>query len=120
VAGRLVYFEVRAGDSRRARRFYEGVFDWRFGETEEGLDYTMFDADGGPGGGLYASSGGERGLLVYFAVDDIDAAIDRVNARGGEAQPRQAIPFTGWYARCLDTEGNAFSLFQRDPSVTGF
>ena len=31
----------------------------------------------------------------------------------------QPIPQTGWFARCKDTEGNAFSLFQADESVPG-
>ncbi|MGH2472241.1 MAG: hypothetical protein ACRDG6_07540 [Candidatus Limnocylindria bacterium] len=29
-----------------------------------------------------------------------------------------AIPGQGWFAGCTDTEGNAFSLYQNDPSVT--
>jgi hypothetical protein len=28
------------------------------------------------------------------------------------------IPGQGWFAPCVDTEGNKFSLFQNDPSVT--
>ena len=29
------------------------------------------------------------------------------------------IPHVGWFARCTDTEGNEFSLFQSDESVDG-
>jgi hypothetical protein len=28
------------------------------------------------------------------------------------------IPTQGWFAACVDSEGNKFSLFQTDPSVT--
>ena len=78
----------------------------------------MFDPGGGPDGGLLEGASGARGIVVYFEVESIDAAIARVVELGGEAQARQAVPFTGWYARCVDTEGNAFSLFQRDTSVS--
>jgi predicted enzyme related to lactoylglutathione lyase len=118
MAGPLVYFEVRAGDAQRARRFYERALGWRVTADPALADYASVDTGEAPGGGLFATASDDRGLLVYFAVDDIDAAIDRVNASGGEAQAKQAIPFTGWFARCFDTEGNAFSLFKSDPSVT--
>ena len=28
------------------------------------------------------------------------------------------IPHVGWFAHCTDTEGNEFSLFESDESVT--
>ena|SRR5579883_2739507 len=118
MAGRLAYFEIPAGDPERARSFYEGVFAWRFGEPGPERDYVMFDPGGGPDGGLFGSAADARGVVVYFEVESIDAAIARVAELGGTAQPKQAVPFTGWYARCVDTEGNAFSLFERDPSVS--
>jgi predicted enzyme related to lactoylglutathione lyase len=60
---------------------------------------------------------GERGPIVYFAVEDIDAAIARARELGGSADNKQPIPTIGWYARCKNTEGNPFSLFQSDESV---
>lgn len=118
MAGRLAYFEIPSGDPRRARSFYEGLFAWRFGEPEPEHDYVLFDPGGGPDGGMFESAPGARGIVVYFEVESIDAAIARVVELGGEAQGKQAVPFTGWYARCVDSEGNAFSLFQRDASVS--
>ena len=57
------------------------------------------------------------GPLVYFGSDDIDADIAAVRELGGRAEDRQPIPGVGWFARCEDTEGNHFSLFQSDESV---
>ena len=37
---------------------------------------------------------------------------------GGDAEDKQPIPGIGWFARCKDSEGNSFSLFQSDESVT--
>ncbi|HZQ65035.1 MAG TPA: hypothetical protein VFA66_07410 [Gaiellaceae bacterium] len=54
----------------------------------------------------------EKGLLVYFGVDAIDDAIERVRELGGQASDMQEIPGVGLYAHCADPEGNRFGLFQ--------
>jgi predicted enzyme related to lactoylglutathione lyase len=41
-----------------------------------------------------------------------------VRELGGDAEDKEPIPHVGWFARCKDTEGNPFSLFQSDESVT--
>ena len=38
---------------------------------------------------------------------------------GGKAEDKMPIPHVGWFTPCSDTDGNAFSLFQSDESVTG-
>jgi predicted enzyme related to lactoylglutathione lyase len=60
-----------------------------------------------------------KGPIVYMATDDIDATIAKVRDAGGSADDKQPIPQTGWLARCKDTEGNTFSLYQSDESVPG-
>jgi predicted enzyme related to lactoylglutathione lyase len=54
-----------------------------------------------------------------MATDDIDATLAKVREAGGSGEEKQPIPQTGWFARCKDTEGNSFSLFQSDESVPG-
>jgi uncharacterized protein len=54
---------------------------------------------------------------VYFAVDDIDAARERIRQLGGKAEDKAPVPGMGWFARAEDTEGNAFSLWQTDPNA---
>ena len=58
------------------------------------------------------------GPAVYFDTDNIDESIKKVRDLGGKADEKLPIPFQGWFAGCTDTEGNTFSLFQNDPSVT--
>ena len=72
---------------------------------------------GEPGGAIYPTDAEVNGPLVYFGSDDIDADIAAVRELGGRAEDRQPIPGVGWFARCEDTEGNHFSLFQSDESV---
>jgi predicted enzyme related to lactoylglutathione lyase len=58
------------------------------------------------------------GTIVYFDTDNIDQSIKDVRAGGGTADAKTPIPHIGWFTRCKDTEGNAFSLFQGDESAT--
>jgi predicted enzyme related to lactoylglutathione lyase len=113
----IVHFEFPAGDAGRAKGFWSGLFGWTFQDWRGPVEYHMLDG-GQPGGAIYPSQSGERGAVIYFGTDDIDAAVAKVRELGGSAEDKQPIPTIGWYARCTDTEGNGFSLFQADESVT--
>ena len=119
MAGKLVHFEVPAQNGDRARSFWSGVFGWKFQDAGmPDLDYNMVRTGEDQGGAVYTSDEiAGKGVVVYFDTDDIDASLDKVREHGGEADDKQPIPHVGWFARCKDTEGNAFSLFQSDESV---
>jgi uncharacterized protein len=121
VAGKLVHFELPAQDTDRAQKFYEEVFGWRFrsleGQVATEFDYRMTEADVQPVGAIYPSQAGERGPIVYFDTDDIEATAEEIRKRGGQAEEKAPIPGTGWFARAQDPEGNPISLFQADDSV---
>jgi predicted enzyme related to lactoylglutathione lyase len=119
VAGPLVHFEIRAGDFDRAKRFWTGLLAWKVSEWQEPVQYSLIDTGKDPGGGMYPTDSPDRGILVYFGVDDLDAALTHVRELGGTIEEgKQAVPGTGWFARCRDSEGNEFSLFQADERVT--
>lgn len=42
----------------------------------------------------------------------------RDQSADGTGDEKQPIPGQGWFAACTDPDGNNFSLFQNDPSVT--
>ncbi len=116
--GKLVHFELPAQDGDRARGFYSGLFGWSFSDSGmPGMDYSMVRTGDDQGGAVWTSSESKRGPIVYFDTDDIDASIAKARELGGEAEDKQPIPHVGWFARCKDTEGNPFSLFQSDESV---
>jgi len=117
VTGRLVHFEFPAEDTGRAKEFWGSLFGWSYDSWDGPVEYHTTTAGGDPGGAIYPSQSGETGPIVYFDVDDIHAAVKQVKKLGGKADDAEAIPMTGWYARCRDTEGNAFSLYQADDSV---
>ncbi len=104
----VVWFELPAADTQRARDFYGRLLGWTF-EPFGDDDYHMASE---AGGAIYAAA--ENGLLAYFGVDDIDAAVARVRELGGEAGPAEELPGIGRYAHCTDSEGNRFALHQQD------
>jgi uncharacterized protein len=114
MAGNLVHFELGAKDTARARQFWGSLFDWQFQPPWGEMEYHMTEGLE-PGGAIMEADPGCP--VVYFDSDDIDASIARIRELGGEADDKQPIPTVGWFARCKDSEGNSFSLFQSDESV---
>ena len=105
--GKINWFEIPAAETDRAQSFYGGLFGWTFEPFDDSGSYFMTDS-----GAVFPS--GQKGITVYFSTSDIDASIAKIKELGGSSDAPQAIPPVGRYARCTDTEGNAFGLFQRD------
>jgi uncharacterized protein len=118
MAGNLVHFELPSHDSAKAREFWGSLFGWSFQPPWGDMDYHMTDGLT-PGGAIYGAEQTPVGhFVIYFDTEDIDASVARVRELGGTAEDRQPIPSVGWFSRCKDVDGNAFSLFQGDGSVT--
>jgi predicted enzyme related to lactoylglutathione lyase len=119
MAGALVHFEIPARDIGRAKSFWGDLFGWQLNDAGmEGMEYWM-TRTGDEQGGAILSADGQSGLTVYFDTDDINASVARARELGGTAEDSTPIPGIGWFARCTDTEGNDFSLFQADDSAGG-
>jgi predicted enzyme related to lactoylglutathione lyase len=114
--GKLVHIELPADDTSRAKSFWSDLAGWQFQGWDGPVEYNMFEGE--PGGAIYPRQEGETGPIVYFSSDDIDADVRQIRNLGGSADDKHPIPGVGWYARCRDTEGNPFSLFQNDESVS--
>ena len=116
MAGNIVHFEINAKDASRVKRFYSSLFGWKYKDSQiPGIEYYVIDGVS-PGGAINPMQQ-EAGPVVYFDTDDIDASIGKVRELGGKSDDKMPIPSHGWFAACVDTEGNKFSLFQNDPSV---
>ena len=117
MAGEIVHIEFPAGDADRAQRFWGGLFGWSFGDSGmPDMDYRMAQTGPQAGAAIYPSD--SRGHPnFYFDTDDIDASLAKVRELGGEAGEKAPVPTHGWFAACKDSEGNAFHLWQGDPSA---
>jgi predicted enzyme related to lactoylglutathione lyase len=114
---KVVHIEFPAQNTDDAERFWKAVGGWSIQDSGmPGIDYRMFQ-EGDQGGAVYPPMGDEKGPIVYLGSDDIDGDIAKVRDNGGEADDKRPIPSIGWFARCKDPGGNAFSFFQRDESA---
>jgi hypothetical protein len=116
VPGELSYFELGVEDVDRGRAFYQGLFGWRFGSGPTGG--FAISAPGTPGG-IHGGDPG-AGPYVFFAVDDIETAVNRVRELGGtvedgdEGDEDQQSRF-GRFRLCRDNQGSPFGLHQPPP-----
>jgi predicted enzyme related to lactoylglutathione lyase len=113
MAGELTFFELGVEDAERGRAFYEGLFGWRFGPSPSGEGFTIQTP--GMRGGMH---GGDAGAApyVFFAVDDMDAALARVRELGGTVEEmdidgsEESQAEYGRFKLCRDDQGSAFGL----------
>lgn len=50
-----------------------------------------------------------------MGVPSVNDFIQKITAAGGKVlQPKMAMPGGGWHATCQGTEGNTFSLMEKD------
>lgn len=117
----VAHVEIPVLDLDRAMRFYAALFGVSFDGITPVHDSRMayFPFDPGWDGASVALAEGEiyvptlNGALVYFSVGDIDAAIARAIAAGGEVLfPKTAISETGHVAEIRDSEGSRIALQQ--------
>jgi len=113
---KVVHIEFPAQDLERGKKFWEGVGGWSLNDAGmPGMQYLMFQ-EGDQGGAVFGMEGA-AGTTIYLGTDDIDADLAKARELGGDADEKQPIPSIGWFARCKDSEGNEFSLFQSDENA---
>jgi len=127
----VVHFEMPYEDKNRMADFYSKAFGWQaqmmgpeMGEyvvmtTTEMDPETKFPKTPGQiNGGFFKRNEVNKVPSVVIAVEDIQAAMEKVKSAGGTvsggSKPGQPddIPGVGLYIACLDTEGNRFSILQ--------
>lgn len=55
------------------------------------------------------------GFEGTIGVENLDFTIEKIKNNGGQVLlPKTAIPYVGWIAKFLDTEGNLFCAMQYD------
>ncbi|MDN3357370.1 VOC family protein [Actinomadura sp. DC4] len=105
------WFDVSSPDAARARTFYQEMFGWPVTVLDE--TYALIGEDGAPAGGIGQAGPGSpyTGVVVYFRVEDIDAALDRAERLGGGRRlDPVAVPGRGRIAVFTDADGNPVGL----------
>lgn len=115
----IVHFEIPADDVERAKKFYTDLFGWKIEKTPE-MDYWMITTSGEKqvDGGMQKRQSPQEVITNYIDVPNIDEHIAKVGQLGGKiVVPKGPVPGFGYFAVCLDTENNAFALWQSDKSA---
>lgn len=119
------WFEVSVADFERAKTFYETVLEKQLFVNDQretmGSMLGVFPHDGQVGGCLvhnpqYGYTPSAEGTLVYFTITgDMDSALARVPAAGGEVLlPKTALGEDaggGYVSWVRDTEGNKVGFY---------
>lgn len=123
---KLTHFAIHIDNMDRAKKFYDGVFDWGF-QSYGQSDFLQIKADKTENGELIGALQSRKysplpdkiiGLECTIGVENIDDVIGKVQHNGGEIlMPKTAIPYVGWVTKFLDTEGNLVCAMQYDNSA---
>jgi hypothetical protein len=118
--GDIGWLELPGGDDcRRTGRFYAAVFGWLV--DDDGATVWFREPSGALGGAFRADlPAGAGGPLLYLAVVDAAAALERVRAAGGEVLSERTLiaPAVGYRAEFRDPAGTTMGLFERTPEGT--
>ncbi|HEX3666616.1 MAG TPA: VOC family protein [Rhizomicrobium sp.] len=114
--GTVGWRELYTGNVEEAFEFYESLFGWAKTEAMDmGPDgvYQMFGTGGPTVGGMMRKPEQmpRTAWLYYFNVPELDAAIEKLKAGGGQTiiGPME-VPGGSWIVQAIDPQGAHFAL----------
>jgi hypothetical protein len=117
-ASSLVWFEIPADDTGRAKKFYSKLFGWEMNPLPHMADYWHIDtggADASPDGGLMKRMHTTQSITTYIAVPSVTKFVAKIEKLGGSiCKPKTTVPGMGHFAICQDTEKNTFAIWERN------
>jgi hypothetical protein len=122
--GAPCWFELASADPERSLGFHRDLFGWQGAPGPQGGGgpyWYLRNANGGVGALRGLAPGEPRGYWnVYFAVDDVDAALARAERLGGKRlfDPFE-VPGVGRGAMLTDSVGAVHSLWRPATPETG-
>lgn len=118
-----VWFEIYVNDLKRAKKFYEQVFNLKLKELptpddiEDEMKMLAFPQEmeqHGASGALVEMKGFEAGgnsTIVYFHSEDCAFEEGRIKEAGGKVfKSKQSLGEYGFMVLASDTEGNMFGV----------
>jgi uncharacterized protein len=122
--GRFVWYELMTTDTETAKAFYAGVVGWAArAASMPGSAYSLFTIGDSPVAGLVnmpeeaRRSGAEPHWIGYVAVDDVDAAVDRIKQAGGAVHvPPRDVPNVSRFSVVADPQRATLALVRGQKS----
>ena len=115
--GSIVHVEFHVKDPKKVEKFYGNLFGWKF-EAVPGMDYSLFQAPGGIGGGVGGLQPGnwQEGVVNYIGVNSVEEYEKKIVKAGGKiVVPRAEVPGQGWFAVFEDPSGTRMAIWQQNP-----
>ena len=128
----MVHFEIPSDDMERSKAFYKELFGWNIenwpgsdaGGGAEGMEYlliTTTDSNGNKalsGGMMKRQNPQQQGMANYIGVSSVDQYSIKIEKLGGKVvMQKTPVPGMGYFAVCLDTEGNRFGIWETDSAA---
>ncbi|HEX6665075.1 MAG TPA: VOC family protein [Solirubrobacterales bacterium] len=124
--GALAWNELGTRDTAAAKAFYGDVFGWGAADNDAGEmgTYTQWKLGEDSVGGMLDITGRlpdeiPAHWLAYFAVEDADAAIETVKAKGGAVAFGPIDIAVGRFAVVQDPHGAAFAVIKLSEEALG-
>jgi predicted enzyme related to lactoylglutathione lyase len=118
-AASIVWFEIPADDTARAKAFYGRLFGWKINPLPHMADYWHLDTGGpeeSPDGGLMKRMHPAQTITTYINVPSVTRFMARIEKLGGSiCKPKTGVPGMGYFAICQDTENNTFAIWEMNP-----
>lgn len=112
--GKFHWFELMVPDAEKVVPFYRSVFGYDVQPMPMGDGvYHVFESGGESRGGTMSIPPGMQmptAWTPYVHVADLDAALKRVTANGGQAHPVMEVPDVGRMAHIIDPTGAVLGL----------
>lgn len=116
MAAPFCHVEIPVRNVARAKKFYGGVFGWKFRQFAP--HYVMYTTGEGIGGALAKKDvvAGEGGVIFYLKVADMKTALDAAKKAGAQVilKRTKIDEENGFIAHIRDTEGNVLGLWSQD------
>jgi hypothetical protein len=108
----VVHFEVLGKDAAALQSFYGEAFDWELNPVMPTYAMVSTGAEGAVAGGIGATPDGSDGHVTFYVeVEDLAAALARIEAAGGRTvQPPMDVPEGPSIALFADPEGHVVGL----------
>jgi len=120
----IVHFEIPADDLQRARAFYGDLFGWKIERFAGPTEYWMISTTDEKGekaveGGMMPRQHAQQPITNYIDVPSVEQYAAKIEKIGGKMLvSKTAVPGFGYFAVCLDTEGNALGIWETDEGAT--
>ncbi len=112
-----IHYEITFNEVERAKKFYMDLVGWK---VQKSSGNGLLDDPNSRRSAwvMWKRQQPDQKIVDYFGVSSVSDSSAKVVKLGGKIlMPKMAVPKMGYFAVCMDTEGNVFGLWEADPQA---